>query len=280
MRELERHPLESLSLDRSDVVIVDQGQVIASAIALAALLGASGAGCNELAGIRAAVLDPCAFMDESCASAGDSGAGGSTATATASTSATAADSTGAGSGVSVAASSGAGMRTGAGMSGGMCGDGIVSAGEECDDHNATPHDGCTACVVDCSGSGTFKDPARHHCYRLVTSRMTFAQALASCALAGEHLAAITTGAEFALVEAHVDAKMEAWIGGNDMLKEGTFVWTDGEPWGYAPWVAGAPSKSPNRDCVALDAEDGGFNDEDCNKKLVALCERGAAGASL
>jgi len=238
------------------------------------------AGCNEFAGNHEAVLDPCALAAERCeetsagSTTGQGGQGGQGASA-ASSAATTTSVSGAAV-TSVNASTGA--STASGTNAWVCGDGIINPGEECDDHNATPNDGCTGCIVDCVGPGAFKDPALHHCYGLVTIKLDFAQANAVCKLAGAHLAAVTTSAELALVAPHLDKKAATWIGGSDSAKEGTFTWTDGEPWSYAPWVPGAPSMSPTSDCVAIDGAKGGFDDQDCNKKLVALCERGPAGA--
>ena len=31
-------------------------------------------------------------------------------------------------------------------------------------------------------------------------------------------------------------KDPAWIGGNDLVEEGTWVWTDGSPWNYENWA--------------------------------------------
>ena len=33
----------------------------------------------------------------------------------------------------------------------------------------------------------------------------------------------------------------AWIGGNDLVKEGTWVWTDGSPWNYQNWAENEPN---------------------------------------
>ena len=35
----------------------------------------------------------------------------------------------------------------------------------------------------------------------------------------------------------------AWIGGNDLVKEGTWVWTDGSPWNYKKWAENEPNNN-------------------------------------
>lgn len=40
-----------------------------------------------------------------------------------------------------------------------CGNGQIDEGEQCDDANDAPGDGCDACVVECDGPGEAKHPS-------------------------------------------------------------------------------------------------------------------------
>jgi hypothetical protein len=42
-----------------------------------------------------------------------------------------------------------------------------------------------------------------------------------------------------------------WIGGNDAVTEGTWVWETGEPWAYSNWNAGEPNNSGNEDYIMM-----------------------------
>ena len=39
----------------------------------------------------------------------------------------------------------------------------------------------------------------------------------------------------------------AWIGGNDLVEEGTWVWTDGSPWNYKNWAENEPNNEDTTD---------------------------------
>lgn len=222
------------------------------------LLGAvaSLAGCNAIAGIHEGILAPCGA--DGCGGTGGAGEHGDASAAPRSTAATANESS------SAASTSG------------LCGNGVIEPGEECDDQNNFPNDGCAGCVVDCEGKGSFKDPGSHHCYWLDSFKLPFSQATLTCKLRGGYLAAITSAAELDAVDAHVQE--DTWIGGNDLVLEGVYVWSDGEPWSFAPWKLGEPSGDvDDHDCIKLTGPGPAFDDVDCDQKRASLCERPPIG---
>jgi cysteine-rich repeat protein len=165
---------------------------------------------------------------------------------------------------------GAGGSAGAGGSPGTCGNGVLEDGEECDDANALPGDGCTGCVA-CKGEGDFLDPESWHCYTYVTgAKKSWSEARAACKARGGDLAAISTPGEHDFLEPKTTT--DAWLGGTDEVTECVFEWSNGEPW-YPNWYAGEPNDFLNEeDCVSLYGS-GKFRDVDCQIALDYLCER-------
>lgn len=171
----------------------------------------------------------------------------------------------------------------AGGAGGVvgCGDGAVQPGEQCDDHNATADDGCTDCRFDCRGENEFSDPSTNHCYRTVMSPvLAWAEARAHCASIppGFDLAVIATVPERDFVAPQVAMfASRLWLGATDAVREGVFVWINGEPFIYRddvnPWQPGEPSDSGDgEDCIELLPE-GTLNDAECVQLRPMLCER-------
>lgn len=193
-----------------------------------------------------------------------------------------------GSGTTSASTGGAGASSSASMSsvsstgtqgtGGaaMCGNGTVDAGEECDDANAAAGDGCDGCTVECSGVGEKEDPTNHHCFRLDGTGLGWAAAEAACASWSPlaHLASIRNDTELGLVLDLVTT--ESWIGATDIAVEGTFAWSDGEPFDFDSWATGEPNDGGTEDCVAFRAS-GLWGDTVCSAAKPFVCERVPAG---
>ncbi len=127
----------------------------------------------------------------------------------------------------------------------VCGNGILEAGEACDDAGHVGKDGCDAtCKVVCAdyGPGTLESED-HHCYNGYDSG-DFAAAQAACVKRGAHLASISSAAENKLARSLVNGSK--WLGGLEdvpLMSEGTdtYAWLTGEPFTYTNWGAGEPS---------------------------------------
>ena len=76
------------------------------------------------------------------------------------------------------------------------------------------------------------------------------------------------------VSAHPHPLYPTWIGCNDLLKEGTFTWTDGTVWSDN-WKCGGNLKE-KRDCVAL-APGGDWDCADCGTVRNFFCQKPEAG---
>merc|ERR1712098_680929 len=45
-----------------------------------------------------------------------------------------------------------------------------------------------------------------------------------------------------------------WLGGNDLHREGSWVWPSGQPFTYTNWVEGEPDDQDGKeDCIAIDS---------------------------
>jgi hypothetical protein len=74
--------------------------------------------------------------------------------------------------------------------------------------------------------------------------------------AGWNLASITSAAEetfiISLITGTIAERTHVWIGGTDAATEGTWTWTNGDPFSYTNWWGGEPNNSGNEDYLALD----------------------------
>jgi hypothetical protein len=112
---------------------------------------------------------------------------------------------------------------------------------------------------------------------------TWEQARDRCSAFGFGLVRIDDAAEQEFVwTAATDAvgRQDWWIGATDVTAEGTFVWADGTPLGFAAWAPGQPDQGGaeevlEEDCVELhEADDGLWNDLRCEiDYLDFICER-------
>jgi cysteine-rich repeat protein len=161
-----------------------------------------------------------------------------------------------------------------GQGGGLCGNGVIDTGEECDDKNGAGGDGCEACQVVCM-SGAIEEPVSHHCYFFSVAAAPWDVAKAACEEAGYHLAVITSQAEMDFLK-NVSAA-DNWLGGKKA--NGAWTWVTNEPWSYAPWEPGQPSN--NGDCIELgcaaEGDAGVINDQECATVSAYLCEQPPPG---
>ena len=164
-----------------------------------------------------------------------------------------------------------------------CGDGVLSADEECDDGNTADADGCTSCAVDCA-DGDLKDPVTHHCYRFVELKAHWQAAENDCVAWGGptgmgHLVSIASAEEQELVQ-QLGSGTERWIGATDIATEETYVWIDGTPFGFDNWRSGEPNNDGTNggeeDCAEIE-DDGRWDDQSCDKAKRYICERSAVG---
>ncbi|XP_070569286.1 C-type lectin lectoxin-Lio1-like [Ptychodera flava] len=116
-----------------------------------------------------------------------------------------------------------------------------------------------------------------NCYRVYTSSTNYGNADANCRTTalGAHLASIKSSDENAYVVALISS--DAWIGYDDLAKEGDFYWTDGSLTGYKNWAPGEPNNKgiSGEDCTLMFAsgsDRGQWNDENCGDNKHYVCK--------
>ena len=66
---------------------------------------------------------------------------------------------------------------------------------------------------------------------------------------------------------------EIWIGGSDLVKQGTFSWINGDAWNYTNWAyPEQPNHKEKQDCIQM-REDGFWDDVICSKVLRFICQQ-------
>lgn len=225
------------------------------ALAIGGLIGT--AGCHTVSGLDAFVLSDGAGGGAGGGSVGGGGPGGS--------------------------DGGAGGSGGAGAGGsqGVCGNGVLETGEECDDGNLADGDRCDAsCITVCPDHAQWHKADNHHCYFVSVDAYYSLQVLGICNMFDAHPATAPNLVELGLLTDMLGGNGAAWLGASDLDTEGVFAWITGEPWSYAPqqppWAPNEPNDDQGEDCVVLLAN-GQLNDVDCTAQYRALCEVTPAG---
>lgn len=166
----------------------------------------------------------------------------------------------------------------------VCGNGIIEAGEQCDDAGHAGQDGCAACQVVCShyGTGTLAS-ADHHCYAGY-GEAPFEAAREACEELGAHLATISSSAENSLVQTLVnESKFLGAFEDVGVMAKGSddYRWLTGEPFTFTNWAQGEPNKKETRcssysghcygHCLAMNGQ-GLWTNQRCDIEDGYVCE--------
>ncbi|MFH1132213.1 MAG: lectin-like protein [Pseudomonadota bacterium] len=135
----------------------------------------------------------------------------------------------------------------------VCGDGVVSGKEACDDGNTFDGDNCNAdCTLACPSGKTLE----HHCYVAMKSvgGQNWPEAQHFCETKGMHLVTILDAIENVFVRGKmgVSPGNKIWLGLNDQSTEGSWRWINGESVAFTNWRTGEPNNAlGGEDCAAL-----------------------------
>jgi cysteine-rich repeat protein len=182
-----------------------------------------------------------------------------------------------------------------------CGDGVINPGEQCDDGGTSAGDGCDGtCNVECS---ELFDDSTSHCYTFLPGMpATWDAAHAACRALGPgwDLVGVSSQTEHDWLTAQPTIDMSLvdddnttsfWTGGSDAAVEGTWIWSNGEPF-FDNWITGEPNNDsggggggaggadPGEDCVVYVRRSAviGYDDRGCDRQYAAVCELTPAGS--
>ena len=167
-------------------------------------------------------------------------------------------------------------------------DGSPGCGIDCDDNNPNVYPGapemCNFVDDDCNGV-LDDQPGCPKClieaaagggrYAYCVNALGWSAAENDCRLQGGHLVSIHSLQQFQTIAARAQSLSmgDFWIGFNDRMAEGTFVWTDGTPRDFMLWNAGEPNDyGAGEDCTQVYLANGNWNDLDCAAGLRYVCK--------
>ncbi|MEZ4448920.1 MAG: CotH kinase family protein [Nannocystaceae bacterium] len=166
-------------------------------------------------------------------------------------------------------------------------DGYSACVDDCDDNDPKVHPGAPeVCDLDddnCDGVWD-EDPKCPHCVSkdlpgpgtalFCFAALPYDAAEADCKAQGGQLVSIHSQAtqDWVKNEAFAIWGSDWWIGLNDRMNEGSFVWADGTPVDFTAWNEGEPNNAGNEDCVNIPAWTGGlWNDLPCDQSRPYVC---------
>ena len=169
------------------------------------------------------------------------------------------------------------------------GDGYNGCGEDCDDENPDQHPGadelCNLFDDDCDGTPDNNNEECDTCvpyesswgttYELCFHKLHYQPAREYCQLGGGDLAIVD---EQTKQDELVDAVTgvwwtDWWIGLDDIVEEGVYMWVDGTPLDWAQWANNEPNNSGNEDCNHFASWAGGsWNDIPCDRDMAFICQ--------
>jgi hypothetical protein len=164
-----------------------------------------------------------------------------------------------------------------------CGDGVVGAGEVCDDARSGQYCNASCTAFTCPAScQCFASGGRN--YALCSTPAPFRDAAVDCGRHGMTLANVGGAPEDQALRSRATTASlaEYWIGGTDLDAQNQWMWMDttrfwtgtasGTALAYAHFAPAAPTGGTARDCLRV-LSSGEWSDADCASALPYVCER-------
>uniref|UniRef100_UPI0037E7899B galactose-specific lectin nattectin-like n=1 Tax=Semicossyphus pulcher TaxID=241346 RepID=UPI0037E7899B len=145
-------------------------------------------------------------------------------------------------------------------------------------YNHSVGDGCEKCPP-----GWTKFDTR--CFQFHFKERDWADAEYHCTSIGGNLASIQTTGEYTflrdLIYTVTNSHKTTWVGGNDAVKEGVWLWSDGKHFGFSGWGKGEPSNHGGEGCMEMNFREKDYiNDAKCQEKNSFVCARDADTSAL
>ena len=138
----------------------------------------------------------------------------------------------------------------------------------------TPTITSTPTPIPTSLHGWDYNPNNGHYYIATGNYMTWPEAKIDAENKGGYLTTINDATENQwILDNFLNLYPSMWIGFNDELSEGSFVWANGEPATYTNWNAGEPNDAGGEDYTELNFSTGKWNDLPYSSTLIGIIER-------
>ncbi|XP_077100094.1 galactose-specific lectin nattectin-like [Siphateles boraxobius] len=129
------------------------------------------------------------------------------------------------------------------------------------------------------GNKTFICPARwrqvgQRCYRYFPRPATWITAEKNCQRLGANLASVGNKPENDfLLSLLPSSSTRTWIGANDAVQDGHWLWSDGSVFSYTNWCTGEPNNYQGpENCLEINfTSDCCWNDQACSTSLSYIC---------
>ena len=112
------------------------------------------------------------------------------------------------------------------------------------------------------------------CYFYDEKLLNWNAARSACYSRGAYLVDIQSAAENDFISGHAKTSL-TWLGYNDILKEGSFIWNrTGVDGSFTKWHQGSPDNTWNNgaDCAAIST--GTWHDRSCTHLHASFCKKG------
>ncbi|KAL3837196.1 hypothetical protein ACJMK2_022567 [Sinanodonta woodiana] len=119
---------------------------------------------------------------------------------------------------------------------------------------------------------------RGHCYQIVDTNTTWAEASRFCKENNGHLIFIETAEEQQVIADQMQRRnfraVALWIGSSNVHAEDGSRWDNGENFTYVNWAKGQPDNPPgDENCAEIYTYDFKWNDKACKSPRGYICER-------
>ncbi|KAM8830806.1 galactose-specific lectin nattectin-like [Synchiropus picturatus] len=130
---------------------------------------------------------------------------------------------------------------------------------------------CSRCEVGWSKFGCY-------CYKYYADPKTWVDGELACRDQDANLASIHSSKEHqflrSLVKKSAGSYVRTWAGGNDISKEGAWMWSDGSDFEFTLWPRGEPNNhGKGEDCMEINFRNTNPNDTPCHTRKPYICSK-------